>query len=185
MCRHTLRAGPGFSELSLSVGDVLASVLMMYFNFVLFSPWWLFVVGTSVVSRTCSQDKVVWASSWYSTLYLLCSRLRKSTAFFPSSLRSSEFEDLEVSQTSEGSLWPDCLQGSEVQCFRLYCFLAFNSGQSPNGGWAFLNERSFLSVLYYERECRRPDSPRGSQSCTRNSAELGVRNSLGETHCQK
>lgn len=36
VCRHTLRAGPGFSELSLSAGDVLASVLMMYFNFVLF-----------------------------------------------------------------------------------------------------------------------------------------------------
>lgn len=39
-------------------------------------------MGTSVVSRTCSQDKVVWASSWYNTLYLLFSTLRKSTAFF-------------------------------------------------------------------------------------------------------
>lgn len=88
-------AGLGFIGLSLSAGDLLSVVLVMYLNFFFVWLWWLFVVGASVVSWKCSQNILV-------QYIVTCSRFRNCTAFFLCTLRSPELEPLVLSPDKWG-----------------------------------------------------------------------------------
>lgn len=89
MCRHIVGAGPEFRELSLSVCDLLSSVLMMYFTFL------LLFFGNFLQQEHQSSWNCGLGSSWYDVVLL--SRLRKNTAVFPCTLRSPKFEALKLS----------------------------------------------------------------------------------------
>lgn len=89
--------GLGFTGLSLSAGDSLSLVLMMYFNVLFVWLWQRVVFGASGVSGRRSQDVLV------QYLVTLC-RFGNGTAFSPCMLQSPESKPLELS--------PDTWKGS-------------------------------------------------------------------------
>lgn len=154
-------AGPGFTELSLSGGDMLSLVWMMYLNSLFVWLCWLFVVGASVVFWNRSQDTVL--GSCLVRCIVILSRFTNCSAFLPCALGRPVFEALVLGVSREGTrcltVSEGALYGPSPRCPRSFQLRACS--------WLCLSFTEWTALLFclalWER--RRPDRLRKDQAC--------------------
>lgn len=172
-------AGPGFIESSLSAGDLFPSVVRMCFNFLF--VWWLSVVGTSISSFLESLSGHSPLGYFLVRCIVVFSRFRNGCSIF--SLHVAEFWVWSPNKWRVSVALPFPRVWDPVLKDLLFSWF-LNLDPVPTVADLFwVNALSCLSCTARVQETR--SSLQELKSCTRNSAELGVWNSLRVTPCQK